>query len=77
MWGRDGSDTLLLGGSLMAEVGQVRRGPQLQAGAHRHELTAEPLRPPGVRVVTYNILADQYVGTTYAQEVLFVDCPPE
>ena len=77
MHDRDGVDTRLLGGSLTTELGPVRAGPQLQAGAHRHKLTPEPLGPPGVRVVTYNILADQYVGTAYAQEVLFVDCPPE
>lgn len=58
----------------MAAVGKA---PRLPAGAQRHRSTPHPLQPPGVRVVTYNILADQYVGTEYAQRVLFAYCPQE
>jgi len=32
---------------------------------------------PGFRVMSYNILADQYAGTAYAQQVLFDYCPTE
>lgn len=30
---------------------------------------------PGLRVVTYNILADQYASREHAQKVLFGYCP--
>lgn len=49
-------------------------GPPLPG---RHALTGAPLESPGVRVVTYNILADQYASTDYAQEHLFSFCPRE
>ncbi len=53
----------------------VAQGPPLPAGAARHALTAQPLAHPGLRVVTYNILADQYAATEYAREHLFSYCP--
>ena len=74
---REGTGQLLLGEPQTLLVGPVQRGPAVTAGAHRHPLTAQPLGPPGLRVVTYNILADQYVATEHAQNVLFAYCPPE
>ncbi len=59
----------------MAEVGPVRAGPVLPAAAARHAHTAFPMAPPGLRVVTYNILADQYASREYAQQHLFAYCP--
>lgn len=60
-----------------AEVGPVRRGPEDPPAVARHALTPAPLATPGLRVVTYNILADQYVATDYAQKVLFNYCPSQ
>ena len=53
----------------------VAQGPLLPAGAGRHARTTHALKPPGLRVVTYNILADQYAATEYARERLFSYCP--
>ena len=47
------------------------------AGSVRHELTQQPTTPPGVRVVTYNVLADQYAATDFAQKHLFAYCRPK
>ena len=57
------------------DTAPVQRGPALTAAAHRHPLTPEPLPAPGVRFVTYNILADQYTSQEYSQKVLFGYCP--
>ena len=32
---------------------------------------------PAFRLLSYNILADQYAGSEYAQNVLFKYCPKE
>jgi 2',5'-phosphodiesterase len=40
-------------------------------------LTQVATTPPTFRVVTYNILADQYAGTETARTQLFSACPPE
>ena len=58
-----------------ADTALVQRGPALTAAAHRHPLTPSPLPAPGVRFVTYNILADQYTSQEYSQNVLFGYCP--
>ena len=55
----------------------VEAAPQQTALEARFELTQAPLQPPGLRVVTYNILADQYAATDKARTVLFSYCPPE
>ncbi|KAK9846341.1 hypothetical protein WJX81_001906 [Elliptochloris bilobata] len=60
-----------------AVVGPVGRGPADPPAAARHAATRDPLAPPGLRVVTYNILADQYAATDYAQRVLFGYCPAQ
>lgn len=49
----------------------------MTAGYHRHALTAAPLAAPGLRVLTYNILADQYAASDYARSVLFSYCPQQ
>ena len=59
------------------EVGPVGRGPADPPAAARHALTQGPLEPPALRVVTYNILADQYASTDHAQNMLFGYCPTQ
>eukprot|EP00191_Tetraselmis_sp_GSL018_P015737 CAMPEP_0177586746 /NCGR_PEP_ID=MMETSP0419_2-20121207/5243_1 /TAXON_ID=582737 /ORGANISM="Tetraselmis sp., Strain GSL018" /LENGTH=772 /DNA_ID=CAMNT_0019076671 /DNA_START=285 /DNA_END=2601 /DNA_ORIENTATION=+ len=44
-----------------AVTGQVEDGPQLGPGASRHTFTPTALSAPAFRVVSYNVLADQYV----------------
>ena len=39
------------------------------------QLTPAPLTHPGLRVVTYNILADQYASSVAGATKLFVYCP--
>ncbi len=71
----DGGETR--GAPAAADVGPVGRGPPDAPAAARHALTPAALAPPGLRVVTYNILADQYAATERAQQVLFAYCAPE
>lgn len=56
-------------------VGPVSRGPAQTAGQHRHPLTAEPAAAPQLRVVTYNLLADQYASSSRGKTKLFSYCP--
>ena len=70
-----GGDTA--GSVATVEVGPVSRGPADPPAAARHALTRAPLDPPALRVVTYNILADQYASTDHAQNVLFGYCPAQ
>ncbi len=74
---RQGTAGPLLGDPQAWELGIVGAEHEPKAGEGRHALTREPLPAPNLRVLTYNILADQYVGTDYAQEVLFSYCPQE
>lgn len=71
----DNSPRLLLGEPAELEVGVVRAAPEPSAGAGRHALTQQPLAAPHVRIVTYNILADQYASQEHSQKVLFSFCP--
>ncbi|KAK9821281.1 hypothetical protein WJX74_008549 [Apatococcus lobatus] len=57
------------------ELGVVQAAPEPSAGAGRHALTQQPLAAPHVRIVTYNILADQYASQEHSQKVLFSFCP--
>ena len=66
---------LLHGEPAELEVGVVRAAPDPSAGAGRHALTQQPLAAPNVRIVTYNILADQYASQEHSQKVLFSFCP--
>lgn len=42
----------------------------------RHSLTAVPCDFPNFRIITYNLLADQYASTEDAKNILFKHCPP-
>ncbi|DBA96565.1 TPA: hypothetical protein ACH3X1_015434 [Trebouxia sp. C0004] len=64
-----------MGQPCFADTARVQQGPALTAAAQRHPLTPSPMAHPGVRVVTYNILADQYASREHAQKVLFGYCP--
>ena len=68
---------VLRGEPAAAECGPVAAAPAPGAGAGRHAHTAAFLSAPDLRVVTYNILADQYAATDTARDVLFAHCPPE
>ena len=57
------------------EVGLVQAAPEPSSGAGRHRLTQQHLSAPDVRMVTYNILADQYASQEHSQKVLFSFCP--
>jgi 2',5'-phosphodiesterase len=64
-----------LGEPAAAETGPVRAGPRVPAAASRQLGPPAPMGGPGFRVMSYNILADQYAGTSYAQKTLFSYCP--
>ena len=49
----------------------------MPAAAARHAHTGSPAGSPGFRVVTYNILADQYATSEHALTHLFAYCPPQ
>lgn len=51
--------------------------PSPAAAAPRHALTQQPTASPDLRVLTYNILADQYAATETAKNVIFAHCPPQ
>jgi 2',5'-phosphodiesterase len=60
-----------------AETGPVAAPPSPAASAHRHLLTGQRTSAPELRVVSYNILADQYAATETAKNVIFAHCPPQ
>ncbi|GBF89998.1 hypothetical protein Rsub_02704 [Raphidocelis subcapitata] len=64
-----------LGDPASADAGPVAPAPPLPAAAARQLAPPAAAAPPAVRVMSYNILADQYAGTSYAQKVLFDYCP--
>lgn len=68
---------LVLGVPLAGECGPVEVPPSPAACEPRHALTQQPTASPDLRVVTYNILADQYAGTDRAMDVIFAHCPNE
>ncbi|KAL6757708.1 Endonuclease/exonuclease/phosphatase [Haematococcus lacustris] len=59
-----------------ATTGPVEGGPAVHAATVRQPPTPQPAAAPAFRVATYNLLADQYAGSTFAQQVLFNYCPP-
>ena len=65
------------GEPVYAETGRVAEGPPVPAAAARHAHMGSPAEPPGLRVVTYNILADQYATSEHALTHLFAYCPPQ
>jgi 2',5'-phosphodiesterase len=64
------------GAPVSAEAGPVAAPPAPPAGAARAAATALATVAPRVRLVCYNLLADQYAATARAKEVLFAHCPP-
>lgn len=68
---------LVLGATGAAECGPVALPPSPAAAAARHALTRQPATSPELRVLTYNILADQYAATDTAKNVIFAHCPPQ
>lgn len=73
----DSNGSLHCGEPAVVETGPVQRPPQPGAAAGRAHLTPSYLDPPGLRVMTYNILADQYASTDSAKNVLFASCPSQ
>lgn len=70
------SSPVVYGEPLTAETGPVQAGPEQPAARLRQLNPAVPLPEPWrFRVMSYNTLADQYAGTSYAQQVLFNYCP--
>ena len=67
----------MLGSPAATECGPVAVPPEPASAARRHALTQQPAAPPQLRVVTYNILADQYASTETAKTVIFAHCPGE
>jgi len=76
---REGHQHHLQGEVVAALTGPVGAGPPSPAAEVRvpGDSGATPVMAPGFRVMSYNILADQYAGTAYAQQVLFDYCPTE
>jgi 2',5'-phosphodiesterase len=75
--GGEESQGVELGEAGAAECGPVALPPSPGASEARHALTRRPTAPPHLRVVTYNILADQYAATDAAKNVIFAHCPPQ
>jgi 2',5'-phosphodiesterase len=72
------SMTISTGAPLMAEISSpVVAPPSPSSSTGRDELTATPLNSPSFRIVTYNILADQYASTDAAKTQIFATCPLE
>jgi 2',5'-phosphodiesterase len=72
------STPVVYGEPLTADMGPVRAGPEQPAARLRQLNPGVALPEPWrFRVMSYNILADQYAGTSYAQQVLFRYCPAE
>lgn len=65
------------GEALAAETGPVQRGPEPSSWSVRCSHSPARAASPRFRVLSYNILADQYAGSDYAQNVLFNYCPKE
>jgi len=54
----------------------VSPGPPTGPGGGRHAHTPTLTRAPHLRVLTYNLLADQYASSDYAKAHLFAHCHP-
>lgn len=59
-----------------AVAGAVEPGPASRAADERADAVPTWTTPPRLRVVTYNLLADQYAASDYAKAHLFNHCPP-
>ncbi len=58
-------------------AGAVSHGPTTCSATLRGAHTPRHVAAPAFRILSYNILADQYAGSDYAQNVLFNYCPKE
>ena len=74
--GSNGSGAVF-GAPAAADCGPVDVPPDPLGAAPRHALTQQPTTGPELRVLTYNILADQYAATEAARTVIFAHCPPQ
>lgn len=62
-YGTNRSKKRRIGESVYCDSTTVMQNPDNSSGAGRHELTRTPAPDGVIRVVTYNILADQYATT--------------
>lgn len=60
-----------VGEPVLADSTIVVNGPPGMSGAGRHKATPAPTQAPDVRVVTYNVLADQYATMQKAMTDLY------
>ncbi|KAG2484240.1 hypothetical protein HYH03_016975 [Edaphochlamys debaryana] len=75
--GGEGSRELWAGEAVAGVTGPVQHGPERCSASVRCSHTPGPLAAPRqFRIMSYNILADQYAGSDYARNVLFNYCPP-
>ncbi len=75
---KEEEQTLAIGASLTTETTTAVVAPPFPSSSTgRAELTSTPLNSPSFRIVTYNILADQYAATDAAKTQIFASCPPE
>ena len=77
--GHDGGGCdVAYGDSFLSEPhGPVLQPPEPGPGTERHDKTLSFLASPSLRVVTYNILADQYASTESARNIIFASCPSQ
>ncbi|CAC5414412.1 PDE12 [Mytilus coruscus] len=54
----------------------VEAGPGVCPFENRHLYTQNTLQDDGIRIVSYNILADIYADSDFSRNVLFPYCPP-
>ena len=73
--GGGAGEAAALGEPMATDCGPVAAALPLGA-APRLALTQAPAVSPSLRVLTYNILADQYASTDAARNVIFAHCPP-
>ncbi|MEW5308605.1 MAG: hypothetical protein WDW38_000550 [Sanguina aurantia] len=66
---------LWLGEPMSMETGIVAARPFPTSASMRAGHVSGPTVSPSLRILSYNILADQYAGSVYAQDVLFSYCP--
>ncbi|XP_074643116.1 2',5'-phosphodiesterase 12-like [Tubulanus polymorphus] len=55
----------------------VKKGPAKCPFENRHLQTTNILDDKGVRIVSYNLLADLYADSDFSRNMLFPHCPPE
>lgn len=72
------NSTISIGAAVVTETSSpVVACPVPSSSTGRAELTSTPLNSPSFRIVTYNILADQYASTDAAKTQIFATCPLE